>query len=312
MAVQGNRFVRTRAREARPSPRVTARQEWSERIVGSIQRAEPFQRVACALIGAFSRLVGPGRVKDVLSGTWMGHPTHPLLTDVTIGAWTSAVLLDLLPSERNAAAARSLCGIGVLSALPTAITGLSDLADTESRPERAIGGAHALSNTAATVLFAASWFARKGDRRGAGIALSLAGSGAATVGGFLGGHLAYRRGLGVDRTVFDDVIADWTPVTQEQELGERPIRVRVGRNDVMLFRDRDRIVAIANRCSHRGGPLHKGAVDDGTVTCPWHRSTFRLDDGAIVAGPASAPQPCYDVRVEDGQIQVRSRAKNAS
>jgi nitrite reductase/ring-hydroxylating ferredoxin subunit len=85
------------------------------------------------------------------------------------------------------------------------------------------------------------------------------------------------------------------------------MRVRAGRNDVMLLRREGGIVALANRCSHRGGPLHKGSVDSDTVTCPWHLSTFKLDDGSIVCGPATAPQPSYETRVRDGMIEVRNR-----
>jgi nitrite reductase/ring-hydroxylating ferredoxin subunit/uncharacterized membrane protein len=292
----------------RPSPRLAAREGWVEGLMRATEGIGFFRQIASLLTGLFSKFVRSGSLKDLLSGTWLGHPLHPMLTDVTIGAWTSAVALDLFPSETTDEAATALIGVGVLSALPTAVTGLSDLTDVESNPERAVGGAHALGNISALVLFASSYIARKLGRKRAGITLSLAGAGAATAAGFLGGDLAYRRGIGVDRTTFDDTILDWAETIADSDLKEDPIRVRVGRTDVMLFREGDQIFALANRCSHRGGPLHKGTVGDGRATCPWHLSTFRLEDGAILCGPATAPQKSYEVRVREGTIEIRSKA----
>ena len=77
---------------------------------------------------------------------------------------------------------------------------------------------------------------------------------------------------------------------------------------ILLAREDGRIFALSDRCSHRGGPLHQGAVEDGCVTCPWHGSTFRLDDGSVVKGPATTPQPVYDVRLRDGKVEVRAHA----
>ena len=75
--------------------------------------------------------------------------------------------------------------------------------------------------------------------------------------------------------------------------------------DVMIAKQDGRLYALANRCSHRGGPLADGELEDGCVTCPWHGSAFRLADGGIERGPASVPQPAYEARVSDGQIEVR-------
>jgi nitrite reductase/ring-hydroxylating ferredoxin subunit len=124
--------------------------------------------------------------------------------------------------------------------------------------------------------------------------------------GFLGGHLAFRKGVGVDQTVFRGRLEDWTPVLDEQELAEaKARRVTAGGTAILLYRRTDRIFALANRCSHRGGPLHKGRVTDGQVRCPWHLSTFNLEDGSVLHGPATAPQPCYEVRLQDGTIELR-------
>jgi nitrite reductase/ring-hydroxylating ferredoxin subunit/uncharacterized membrane protein len=279
---------------------------WAETLLGRIERMEPLTKLARFLATLTNKVLPPGGMKDLVSGTWLAHPVHPMLTDVTIGAWTSALALDLFASQ--AAAADALIAIGVASAVPTAVTGLSDLADVESTPDRTIGGAHAVGNVAATALFATSFVARRRGRRGVGVALSLLGAGVATAAGFLGGDLAYRRGIGVDRTVFDERFPKWTRVMPVEELPDRtPTRGRAGRTVFLLYREGTHVYAIDNRCSHRGGPLDKGTIKDGVVTCPWHLSEFSLADGSIVRGPATAPQPAFELRIVDGSVEVRSR-----
>jgi nitrite reductase/ring-hydroxylating ferredoxin subunit/uncharacterized membrane protein len=253
-------------------------------------------------------VVRPGRAKDLLAGTWLGHPVHPMLTDLPIGAWTSALVLDLVGGGQARRAADALVGVGVLAAVPTAATGLSDLADVVQPEERSLGTAHALGNLSAVALYGGSYLARRRGRRDVGVRLAMLGAAVVTAAGFIGGHLAYRKGVGIDQTVFRGRIEDWTPVLEEPELAEaKARRVSAGGTDLLLYRRHDRIFALANRCSHRGGPLHKGRVADGSVRCPWHLSTFSLEDGSILQGPATAPQPCYETRVRDGAIEVRER-----
>jgi nitrite reductase/ring-hydroxylating ferredoxin subunit/uncharacterized membrane protein len=252
--------------------------------------------------------LGPGPLKDVLSGTWLGHALHPLLSDVPIGTWTSATLLDLFGGAGTEKAADRLIGVGVAAALPTAASGFSDWADTTltSAPVRRIGMVHAAANTAALALYGLSWVARKRGRRGSGVALGLAGAGALAVGGHLGGHLSYSRGVGVDQTAFEYGPEDWTRALADAALGEGEAKtVDVADVTVMVTRRDGRVYALRDRCSHRGGPLHEGTLEDGCVVCPWHASAFRLEDGSVERGPAVAPQPTYDVRVRDGSIEVR-------
>lgn len=279
---------------------------WSEAALGRIERLGALDALGKKATLAFSGVVRPGRVKDLLSGTWMGHPAHPMLTDVSIGAWLSAMVLDA--TGHHGEAADRLVGVGTLAAVPTALTGLNDLADVVDPEERAIGVAHALGNVTAVVLYGASYLARRRDRRDIGTALALAGTAAVTVSGFLGGHLSYRRGIGVARTAFGPRLEDWTPVLDEGDLpAGKALQVGVGGTDVLLYRHEDAVFAIANRCTHRGGPLHKGKVGGTRVTCPWHLSTFELADGSVVRGPATAPQPSYEVRTSEGRIEIRSR-----
>jgi nitrite reductase/ring-hydroxylating ferredoxin subunit len=214
---------------------------------------------------------------------------------------------DVVGGKRSRQTADSLVGLGILSAVPTAVTGLSELADTSDRKERSLAAAHAIGNVAALLLYSFSYVARKRGRRGTGILYSTTGWGTVLASGFLGGHLAFRKGVGVDRTRFDHRVTDWTSAIRDEDLPEaKPTKVSVGRTDVLLYREDGRIHAVAARCSHRGGPLHKGRVQDLHVTCPWHLSTFDLRDGSIVRGPATAPQPAYEVRVKDGTIEVRT------
>jgi nitrite reductase/ring-hydroxylating ferredoxin subunit/uncharacterized membrane protein len=278
-----------------------------DRASESLERSRFLDRTGKLLTNAFARVVRPGGLKDLLSGTWLGHPVHPILTDVPIGVWTAAMAFDVVGGKRSRRASDSLIGLGIVAAVPTAVTGLSELADTSDRKERSLAAAHAIGNVTAVLLYSFSYLARKRGRRGAGILYSTTGWGTLLASGFLGGHLAFRKGVGVDRTRFDHRVTDWTSAIRDEDLPEaKPTKVSVGRTDVLLYREDGRIHAVAARCSHRGGPLHKGRVQDLHVTCPWHLSTFDLRDGSIVRGPATAPQPAYEVRVKDGTIEVRT------
>jgi nitrite reductase/ring-hydroxylating ferredoxin subunit/uncharacterized membrane protein len=249
-------------------------------------------------------------LKDIVSGTWLGHSLHPLLTDVPIGTWTSSLLLDLLGGEDSEDAADLLMAVGLLAAGPTAATGWSDWADSTvgNKPVSRVGLVHALSNASAIGLYTASLVARRRGARGTGKLLGLAGAGALGLGGYLGGHLSYVQGIGVDQTAFEGRPGDWADAAGAEELTDNhPHVASVEGADVLLVRQGERVYAIANTCTHRGGPLSDGELVDGCVKCPWHQSVFRLDDGGVEQGPATTPQPAYDVREENGRIQVRAR-----
>jgi nitrite reductase/ring-hydroxylating ferredoxin subunit len=253
-------------------------------------------------------IVRPGPVKDALSGSWLGHALHPMLTDVTIGSFVSAVALDWLGGDESRPAARRLIGLGLLSTTATVTTGYSDWADTEVADEsvRRIGIVHAATNATAASLFVASWTARR--RGGSGRLLALAGGGAMAAAGYLGGHLTLGEGVGVDRTVFEDGAGEWTDVLADGDLPEGRARcVEAGGTAVMVTRRAGALYALSEHCSHRGGPLHEGTFEGVTVSCPWHDSVFDLRDGALVHGPAAYPQPAWDTRVRDGRIEVRRR-----
>jgi uncharacterized membrane protein len=136
------------------------------------------------------RAAMPSDLQSELGGRRLGHPLHPMLTDLPIGFWTSGWVLDLVGGKRRASAAQTLVGLGVLTAVPTAASGLVDWGELTPGKRRA-AVVHLAANTTATGLYAMSYLARRRGERGRGIWLGLLASGAATLGGYLGGHLAY-------------------------------------------------------------------------------------------------------------------------
>jgi nitrite reductase/ring-hydroxylating ferredoxin subunit/uncharacterized membrane protein len=273
-----------------------------------IGELEALDNVAGPLAGAAKKAIPAGPVKDLLSGTPLGHPLHPVLTDVAIGAFTGATILDLFGGRRSEAGVDVLLAAGLLSALPTAAAGLSDWSDTYG-PDQRVGVVHALSNVVGLGCFAVSLAARRRGHRGLGRMLGLTGMAALSAGGYLGGHLSFAAGVGVNHAFDQKGPEDWTEVLALADLPQgTPTKVDAGGAEIMLYRTGERISAIGDRCTHAGGPLHEGKIeDDNCVQCPWHNSVFRLEDGQVVHGPATSPQPAYEVQVSDGRIEVRRR-----
>ena len=278
-------------------------------LASRIGEVKELDRGTGPLVRAAKKAIPPGPVKDLLSGTRLGHPLHPALTDLPIGSFTAATVLDLIGGEGSENAVEALLALGIVATLPTAGAGLADWSDTYGSEQR-IGLVHAVANVTALSLFAGSLAARRSGRRGLGRALGLAGQNALLTGGYLGGHLSYARGVGVNNAFYQHEPTDWTAVLAAADLqAGSPAKVEADGATVLLYQTSDRIYAIGSRCSHAGGPLQEGKVDDGAlcVECPWHGSVFRLEDGEVVHGPASIPQVPYDVRVRDGRIEIRRR-----
>jgi uncharacterized membrane protein len=148
------------------------------------------------------RLNGSQRRRDALQGHWAGHAIHPALTDLPIGAWVSASTLDLIGGKQSRPAATRLVAVGIAAALPTAITGLAEWGSADWQSRR-VGLVHAVANTAALSLYSLSLTARLRDRHRTGALLALAGASAATVGGYLGGHLTEVRKVGSYHPAYD-------------------------------------------------------------------------------------------------------------
>jgi nitrite reductase/ring-hydroxylating ferredoxin subunit/uncharacterized membrane protein len=277
-------------------------QEWLEPIADRLQPA-----VASTLDQGGA--IGPEAAK-FLHGTWMGHPLHVVLTDVPIGSWTAAAILDLLDENLGGRsigrAADAAIAVGVLGASAAAVTGLADWSKIGGGRPRRIGLVHGLLNATATVCYLASLCFRLGHARRTGRQLACLGYVISTVAAYLGGHLVYKEKLGVDHTADFSPPTDFVPVLADSELRDDQLRrVEVNGMPVLLVRKGAHIYAIAERCSHLGGPLSEGKLEGHAVRCPWHGSCFSLDDGRVLEGPSVHAQPILEVRVRDGQIEVR-------
>jgi nitrite reductase/ring-hydroxylating ferredoxin subunit len=234
-----------------------------------------------------------------------------VLTDLPVGSWTGAFALDgvaaLTGSEGARRAADGAVAFGVASAVPAALTGTSDARDLWGE-ERRIAVVHGLLNMVGLGLNVASLVQRYRGRRGTGWALSslglLVSGGAAHV----GGELSFGLGVRVNRTVGAARPEEFTPVLDESALaGSELHAVDLDGTPVLVARNQSgALCAIANTCSHLGGPLAEGSRDGDVVTCPWHGSRFDLCSGRVVEGPAVFPQPAYEARIRDGKVELRA------
>ncbi|MEA2138347.1 MAG: hypothetical protein QOG56_1497 [Solirubrobacteraceae bacterium] len=250
------------------------------------------------------------RLHNALDGTWMGVPLHPALTDVPVGACTSALLLDAVAVATGSAAADTAAdgalAVGIAGSLPAAVTGTADWRDLIGE-ERRIATVHALLNVAGLALNVASLTQRVRGNRRAGRALSAAAMALSGTAAHLGGELSFGLGVRVNHTFADTQPSEFVAVADEAELaGDELKTVTVDGASVLIARAQSgQLCAIANTCSHLGGPLGEGSRDGNVVACPWHGSKFDLCSGAVLEGPAVFPQPRYEVRSKDGKIELR-------
>jgi nitrite reductase/ring-hydroxylating ferredoxin subunit len=277
-------------------------QDWLEPLADRLQST---------LSNAFAAAGPAGQeIANALHGRWLGHPLHPVLTDIPIGSWTAAAVLDALEQVTGNRAlgrgADAAIGLGIIGALGAAITGLTDWRHTDGRARR-LGLAHGLLNTGALALYTTSMILRQFQARRAGRGVAALGYVVANTAAYLGGHLVFGEQIGVDHTAAQVPPAEFVPVLPEAELPENELRQVLAHGmPVLLLRRGDQIAAIAGTCSHLGGPLVEGSLEDCSVVCPWHGSRFALDSGAVLNGPATFPQPGFETRVWDGQIEVRA------
>jgi nitrite reductase/ring-hydroxylating ferredoxin subunit len=284
--------------------RRAASQRWADPLA---DRLQPLIR----------RAVSPPPVRNLLDGVWLGAPLHPALTDVPVGAWTTALVLDsgsaLSGSESLGAAADRALAVGTIAAVPAAVTGLNDMRDLIGQSRR-IAMVHALVNVLGLSLSAASLAYRHQGRRGLARALSSLGYLTSSSAAHLGGKLSFALGIRVNRTVGQSVPESFVPVLDEAELqgdglgqveGDGLGQVEVDGVPVLLARTRaGEVCALASTCTHLGGPLAEGSREGDTVTCPWHGSRFDLRTGAVVEGPAVFVQPRLEARVRNERIEV--------
>jgi len=249
------------------------------------------------------------KVRNFLNGTWLGEPLHAALTDVPVGAWTAAMVFDALEMINGrfefATAADTSIAIGLAGAAGAAITGLTDWSDVDP-PARRLGLIHGLLNIGATTLFATSLILRRKKARKEGRGFAALGYALASYSAHLGGKMVYEHRVGVDRTAGQKFPENFTAVLPEANLPENtPTRAMYQGVPILLVRRGERLFAMAETCSHFNGPLSEGKLEGNSIVCPYHSSRFALEDGRVLNGPAVHPQPCLEVRVRNGLIEVR-------
>ncbi|MGI5131542.1 non-heme iron oxygenase ferredoxin subunit [Pseudonocardia sp. CA-107938] len=284
---------------------------WHREVLAAILRW-PWLRTAEQQVSA---VVEPlyDRHRDALAvelmhgGRWAGHSVHAALSDLPIGFYAGALVLDAFggstPGRPDPAA--TLSAAGIAAAAITAATGVTDWAVSDG-DDRRVGLLHGLLNGAATVLQAASLTARVRGHRRPAQALGAASMAVTAAAGYLGGHLVQGRAVMVNRALGGNVPSRWVRALPEPELPDGGIAgVDVDGRKVLLHRAGADVHAIDDLCSHAGALLSRGEVTGCVVTCPLHASRFDLRDGHVVRGPAHHPQPVLPARIRNGWIEVR-------
>ena len=278
------------------------RQGWLEPVADFLQKV---------VAGTYKMLGNPGHnLKTLVHGTWLGHPLHPVLTDIPIGAWTLAVLFDIIYLVRGThgwiSAADLTIFVGLLGALASAVAGYTDWSDTFGR-ERRVGIAHGLLNTLVLLIYLVSMILRvAGGSRGLAIVLSFAGYAILLAAAFLGGDLVFGIGTGVNHHAWQEVPVKFTRVLLEGQLNDGMlVKGLAGDTPILLYKKGDTVCAISETCSHAGGPLSEGELHGNVVQCPWHGSRFDVCTGQVTGGPATVSQVRYETRIQNGQIEVR-------
>lgn len=293
------------------------------------EREPLIDRIAAGLQNGIKVLIGsqhrpPRLFKSLLHGTWLGHPLHSVVTDIPITAWLLTAVFDvlwLLAPDANlwaarAAQATTVAGMG--GALGAIATGSADWSDTFGH-ERRVGLLHGLLNTLATLLYAVSLALRfgvfggtldlapaAGENMTAAI-LGFVGLGVMLFAAYLGGDLVFGNATGVNHTHFEPMVEQYERVAALAEVPDNSMRrvVSAAGAPVLLIRLGERVYAIGSTCSHDGGPLHEGTLQKNAVQCPWHGARFSIKSGRVLTGPATSNVPRYDVRIRDGQVEVK-------
>jgi nitrite reductase/ring-hydroxylating ferredoxin subunit/uncharacterized membrane protein len=260
-------------------------------------------------LSALFRPIRP--VKDFLNGTWLGHPAHPAVTDIPIGALLVVVVLDVV--GQGTAAWWALV-VALIAFLGAAVTGLADYTDTDGTA-RTRATTHATVMVIGLVVALVSLVVRDG---GAATGPLVLGTGLAaflivTAGAFIGGDVVFALGNMVSRHAFRGPGTKWIrldtgDVTDLATLPEStPRKMKAGINDLAVVRIGESLYAVHAQCAHAGGPMAEGTITaDGCLECPWHGSRFRLADGRLRRGPAVYDQPSYEIRAaEAGGYEVR-------
>jgi nitrite reductase/ring-hydroxylating ferredoxin subunit len=269
---------------------------------------------------AVNKVLRPQALKDLLHGSWLGHPLHPVLAMVPVGTWLSAGILDVLPPTRPAATA--LIGTGVAAAVPAAMAGAADWSEQDDAVRR-LGAVHAVANSMALGLYVGSLVARAKGNGTLGRVLAYSGLGVASGSAAIGGHMSYAQSSGANHSVPSarQLTTDWIDLGPLDDLPEGRPALRTGEGQgvplpLAVVRRGARVDAFVGACAHLGGPLAEGTVEDvrgaECLVCPWHGSAFDLDSGEPRRGPAAVAQERLEVRYEAGRAFGRLRNRHVS
>jgi len=249
-------------------------------------------------------VVRPKWLRSFLHGTWLGHPLHPLLTDVPIGALTVALILDLLGIYDGARWATLIGSAGLVAA---AAAGFVDLDETDGKA-RQYGGVHASLMLVAMAFYLFSLLVRyvypPGEPYHATLTAAI-GYAFIVLGAYIGGDLVFTLGNMVDRHAWRSGGTKWTALDVSEVPERTPTKAKAGAQALVLIREGERISALHDVCSHAGCSLSEGKIVGDTIQCGCHGSRFRLADGSVVVGPATYDQPVYEVRRADGKLEAR-------
>jgi nitrite reductase/ring-hydroxylating ferredoxin subunit/uncharacterized membrane protein len=255
------------------------------------------------LHGLFHRIPA---IRDLLNGRWLGHPLHAVLTDVPIGILFLVIVFDFFALAEAAAWA---LGIGILAMLGAALAGFADYADTDGKARERATLHSTLMVVALLGYLLSFWLRLPVDETripvGA-VVTSVVSFLVLSAGAYVGGDVVYVLGNMVSRHAFRGAGTKWIAL-EPAEVGAdgqipegRPIKAKLGINQLVLVRQGERILALHDVCAHAGGPLNEGRLVDGAIECPWHYSRYRMTDGHVLQGPSVYDQPAYEVRAKDG------------
>lgn len=249
-------------------------------------------------------VVRPTWLRSFLHGTWLGHPLHPLLTDVPVGGLTIALVLDLLGIYDGANWA-TLLGFGGL--ILAAIAGFVDLDETDGKT-RQYAGVHASLMLVAMAFYVFSLAVRYGFTPGTPYHATLTaalGYLFIVMGAYIGGDLVFTFGNMVDRHAWRSGGTNWAALDVADVPERQPTKAKAGAQTLVLVRVGERISALHDVCAHAGCSLSEGTIVGDTIQCPCHGSRFKIADGSVVVGPATYDQPAFEVRRAEGKLEAR-------
>ena len=262
--------------------------------------ADPLGKLFVAIFSALYKPVPV--VKDLLNGVWFGHPLHPAITDVPIGAYVVALVLDFSGQRSGATAA---IGVGIVFMLLAALAGYADYIDLENKPRR-FGTIHSSLMLVALLFYVVSFVMRLGATPSpAEVWLAVIGFLIVITSAYVGGELVYNLGTQVDRHAWRGGGTKWTSIDVTDVPADKPVKAKAGAQTLVVVRRGTTLNALHDVCAHQGCSLSEGKIVGETIECGCHGSRYRLADGLVVRGPAVFDQPHYEVREAEGKLEVR-------